>query len=72
MKYINIATTYNDNNVNYKILKAKILADSDKSKLALKELKEIKKTEVPLAEKINHYATVKMADNGNGLLVKGA
>ena len=34
--------------------------------------KEIKKTEVPLAEKINHYATVKMADNGNGLLVKGA
>ena len=45
LKYINIATTYNDNNVNYKILKAKILADSDKSKLALKELKEIKKTE---------------------------
>jgi len=34
--------------------------------------KEIKNDNVPLSEKINHYATVKMADNGKGLMVKGA
>lgn len=45
LKYINNAITQNDINVNYKILKAKILADSKKSKQALKILKEIKKTE---------------------------
>ena len=36
LKYINNAITQNDINVNYKILKAKILADSKKSKQALK------------------------------------
>ena len=34
--------------------------------------KEIKNEDVPLSEKVNHYATVKMADNGKGLMVKGA
>ena len=34
--------------------------------------KEIKNDEVSLDDKINHYATVKMADNGKGLMVKGA
>jgi len=33
---------------------------------------EIKDEEVSLDEKINHYATAKMADNGKGLMVKGA
>ncbi|MCQ2744223.1 MAG: hypothetical protein MJ230_05455 [bacterium] len=46
LKYINRAITENDVNINYKILKAKILADSDKSKQALKLLDKIKKTEM--------------------------
>ncbi len=33
---------------------------------------EIQDDNVSLADKISHYATAKMADNGNGLLVKGA
>ncbi len=33
---------------------------------------EIKNEDVSLDEKINHYATVKMADNGKGLMIKGA
>ena len=45
LKYIDNAILENDVNVNYKILKAKILADSKKSKQALKVLKEIQKTE---------------------------
>ena len=45
LKYINYAITQNNNNINYKILKAKILADSNKSKQAVKLLKEINKTE---------------------------
>lgn len=45
LKYINNAVFENDVNVNYKILKAKILADSDKPKQAMKVLKEIQKTE---------------------------
>ena len=36
LKYINNAIIENDTNVNYKILKTKILADSNKSKQALK------------------------------------
>lgn len=45
LKYINNAIQENDANINYKLLKAKILADSDKSKQALKILAKIKKTE---------------------------
>lgn len=45
LKYINNAIVENDVNVNYKVLKAKILADSNKSKQALKVLAQIKKTE---------------------------
>ena len=45
LKYIDNAILENDINVNYKILKAKILADSKKSKQALKVLKEIQKNE---------------------------
>jgi len=33
---------------------------------------EIKDEDVSLDDKINHYTTVKMADNGKGLMVKGA
>ncbi len=32
---------------------------------------EIKDDKVSLDDKINHYATVKMADNGNGMMIKG-
>ena len=34
--------------------------------------KEVKDETVPLAEKIKNYSTVAMADNGKGMLVKGA
>ena len=43
LKYIDNAISMNDSNVNYKVLKAKILADSDNPKHALKVMKEIKK-----------------------------
>lgn len=33
---------------------------------------EIKDENVSLEDKINHYSTVKMADNGNGVMIKGA
>ena len=45
LKYINNAIKENDVNVNYKILKTKILADSDKPKQALKVLAKIKQTD---------------------------
>lgn len=67
LKYINNAIVENDNNINYKILKAKILADSNKSKQALKVLNEIKKEEfltVDFQEKIksiNEYVLYKVA-----------
>ena len=67
LKYINNAIMENDVNVNYKILKAKILADSKKSKQALKVLAEIKKTEfltVDFQEKvraIEEYVEYKVA-----------
>lgn len=67
LKYINNAILENDINVNYKILKAKILADSKKSKQALKVLAEIKKTEfltVDFQEKIRaveEYVEYKVA-----------
>lgn len=34
--------------------------------------KEVKDENVDLDQKINHYTSVQMANNGNGLLVKGA
>ncbi len=43
LKYINRALKVNDLNVNYMALKAKILADSDKSSQALKVLAQVKK-----------------------------
>ena len=55
LKYINNAILENDINVNYKILKAKILADSNKPKQAQKVMQQIKKTEfatVDFQEKI--------------------
>lgn len=45
LQYINNAIKENDVNINYKILKAKILADSDKPNQALKLLSKIKKSE---------------------------
>ena len=45
LKYINNALVENDVNINYLALKAKILADSNKSSQALKVLAKIKKTE---------------------------
>ena len=33
---------------------------------------EIRNDYVPLDQKINHYTTVKMAENGNGVMIKGA
>ena len=67
LKYINNAITQNDLNVNYKVLKAKILADSNKSKQAVKILEEISKTKfetVDFQEKIksiNEYVQYKIA-----------
>lgn len=55
LKYIDNALVQNDFNVNYKILKAKVLADAKKYKQAIKILKEIKKVEfitVDFQEKI--------------------
>ena len=43
-----------------------------KSNLLTEVDKEVKDEEVPLEEKINHYATMQMATNGSGLLIKGA
>lgn len=34
--------------------------------------KEVKDEDVDLDQKINHYTSVQMANNGNGMLVKGA
>ena len=34
--------------------------------------KEIQDEDVSLDDKIQHYTTVKMADNGNGMMIKGA
>ena len=34
--------------------------------------KEVKDDEVPLDKKVSHFATVQMAQNGRGLMVKGA
>lgn len=34
--------------------------------------KEVKDENIDLDQKINHYTTVQMANNGNGLLIKGA
>lgn len=67
LKYINNAIFENDNNVNYKVLKAKILADYNKPKQAMKTLEQIKKTEfmtVDFQEKIkaiDEYVQYKIA-----------
>lgn len=45
LKYVNNAIVENDSNVNYLSLKAKILADSNKPKQALKVLEKIKKND---------------------------
>ena len=45
LKYINNAILGNNQNINYQSLKARILADSKKSKQALNVLKEIEKTQ---------------------------
>lgn len=42
-----------------------------KSNLLTEVDKEVKDEEVPLEQKINHYATMQMASNGSGLLIKG-
>lgn len=34
--------------------------------------KEVKDEDVSLDDKINHYTSVQMANNGNGMLIKGA
>ncbi len=67
LKYINNAILQNDVNINYKILKAKILADSKKHKQAMKILKEIQEAEfltVDFQEKIKaveEYVLYKIA-----------
>ncbi len=44
-------------------LKSNILTEVDK---------EIKDKDVSLDQKINHYTSIQMANNGNGMLIKGA
>ena len=69
LKYINNAIVQNDSNVNYKVLKAKILADSGKQKQALKVLKQIQDVDflaVEFQEKtdaLNEYINYKLAKN---------
>ncbi len=43
-------------------LKSNILSEVDK---------EVKDEDVSLDQKINHYTTVQMANNGNGVMIKG-
>lgn len=43
-----------------------------KSNLLSEVDKEVKDEEVSLDQKINHYATMQMATNGAGILIKGA
>ena len=68
LKYINNAIMENNRNINYKILQAKIYADSKKPKQALKTLDEIKKvsfrtvdfqTKIDSAEQYVLYKTSK-------------
>lgn len=58
LKYINNAIVENDTNVNYLSLKAKILADSNKPKQALKVLEKIKKTEFQTVDFQNRVRAV--------------
>lgn len=44
-------------------LKSNILSEVDK---------EVKDEDISLDQKINHYTSVQMANNGNGMLIKGA
>ena len=37
-----------------------------------KIVQEVKDEDVDLDQKINHYTSVQMANNGNGMLIKGA
>lgn len=46
-----------------KELKSNIMEEVDK---------EVKDEDVSLDDKINHYTSVQMANNGNGMLIKGA
>ena len=67
LKYIDNAIIQNDNNVNYKVLKCKILADLGKTNQATKLLSQIKKQEfltVDFQEKIRaieEYVSYKVA-----------
>ena len=67
LKYVNNAITENDLNINYQILKAKILADLNKPKQALKVLAKIKKAKfvtVDFQEKVRaaeEYVLYKVA-----------
>lgn len=67
LKFINNAILVNNENVNYKVLKAKILADSKKGNQAIKILKEIKEKDfltVDFQEKIEaleQYVQYKIA-----------
>ena len=69
LKYINDAITQNDSNINYLVLKTKILADSEKNSQALKLLNKIKKEKfntVEFQQKINsldEYILYKTAKN---------
>ena len=69
LKYINDAITQNDTNINYLVLKTKILADSEKNSQALKLLNKIKKEKfntVEFQQKINsldEYILYKTAKN---------
>ena len=36
------------------------------------KIKEVKDEDVSLDDKINHYTSVQMANNGNGVMIKGA
>ena len=69
LKYINDATVQNDENINYLVLKTKILADSEKNNQALKLLSKIKKEQfrtIEFQQKINsleEYILYKTAKN---------
>ncbi len=58
LKYINNAIVENDTNINYLSLKAKVLADLNKPKQALKVLDKIKKTEFATVDFQNKVRSV--------------
>ena len=70
LNYISMATSQN-NNINYKILKTKILLEVNQKKLAIKQLEDIKKNKIQIPtltkkiEALEQYVLYKISKNEN-------